>query len=279
MSAAPGESSCFGKQPSDHRRRAQHRQQPFGHDDRLHLFRFGEAGHALRVGLPHRHVPEHAAVLLVSEVEERRRAGVRQADAGGGVVEHDQLVGIRIRQRLEQHAFDHAEDRRIGADANRKREDGYCGEDRQLQESADDVMQAHISIKYGTGRPKFGIVTPWRAWDTWRSAWPRHARTARAIARTGGRRQPGPRSPCCPTSMSSDSPWESGPRIRGGTGAPRTHSRSRSSSASRQAWWPAFARIDSNEFRRGRPAGSRGPHCERRCQRLLFSSRIRSSTR
>ena len=35
-----------------------------------------------------------------------------------------QTAGVAVRQRLEQHAVDDAEDRAVGADAERERDDG-----------------------------------------------------------------------------------------------------------------------------------------------------------
>ena len=58
------------------------------------------------------------------------------AETGGGEPEpfqvlleiarlhHDEAVGVRIRKRREQDRVDHAEDRRVRADAEREREHG-----------------------------------------------------------------------------------------------------------------------------------------------------------
>ena len=101
-------------------------------------------------------------------------------------------------------------------------------------------MQAHISLNTANSRPKFGIVSPWRAWDMSRSAWPRRART-------GEGHRPHWRSAVAWSALSMlpdadvigfslgvryEDPW--------GTAAPPTRSRSRSSSASRLESWPAW---------------------------------------
>src|SRR5262249_39908045 len=75
-----------------------------------------------------------------------RRTGVLQANAGRGLIEHDQLIGLRKRQRLEQYAFDDAEDRRVRTDADRQGEDRDRREPRQLKQSADDVSETHPSL-------------------------------------------------------------------------------------------------------------------------------------
>jgi hypothetical protein len=50
--------------------------------------------------------------------------------------EAHQLIRLRIRQRLEQHRVDHAEDRGVGADAQRERQHGHDGERRAPPEPA-----------------------------------------------------------------------------------------------------------------------------------------------
>ena len=61
------------------------------------------------------------------------------------MVDHDQLVGARIRQRLQQHAFDDAEDCRVRADADRKRQHRNRGKAGKLQQPAQDLTQTHTS--------------------------------------------------------------------------------------------------------------------------------------
>jgi hypothetical protein len=59
------------------------------------------------------------------------------------MIEHDQLIRLRIRQRLQQHAVDDAEDGGVGADADRQGQDGDSGEHRQLDQPPQDVAQTH----------------------------------------------------------------------------------------------------------------------------------------
>ena len=53
----------------------------------------------------------------------------------------DQPLGLVERQRLQQHAVDHAEDRGGGADAERQRQDGRGREGGLLPERARGVAQ------------------------------------------------------------------------------------------------------------------------------------------
>ena len=49
-----------------------------------------------------------------------RELGVLGADAPGGLPDVDQPVFVAIGERPQQHAADHAEDRGVGADAERQ---------------------------------------------------------------------------------------------------------------------------------------------------------------
>ena len=53
----------------------------------------------------------------------------------------DQALGLMERQRLQQHAVHHAEDRRIGADPQREREGGQRREAGLLPQHARGVAQ------------------------------------------------------------------------------------------------------------------------------------------
>ena len=157
-------------------------------------------------------------------------------DAGSRVVQHHQLVRTRIRQRLEQHALDHAENGRIRADADGERETatlvntGSCRSRRRMWWRRISVVktapaaQSSVSCRHGEPGTRRG----------------RHGRGAMygdAIARTGGRwRVVGPVA-CCRTPTSSVSHRGPGMRTRGGTEARRIRSRSLSSPGSRRDCW------------------------------------------
>ena len=54
-----------------------------------------------------------------------------------------ELVGVIEGQRLEQHTLDDAEDRRVGADAERERKHRDEGEQRRTREPAQNTTEAH----------------------------------------------------------------------------------------------------------------------------------------
>src|SRR5206468_2889576 len=61
--------------------------------------------------------------------------------------EGHQPVRFRIRQRLEQHAIDDAEDRRVRPDAEREREHGHGGEAGDFQQLTNGVAKVvHTSV-------------------------------------------------------------------------------------------------------------------------------------
>ena len=108
-----------------------------------HFLGLREAGDAHGAGVPEPDILEGPAFLAIGEILKRRGAGAWQVDAGRGVVERDELVGARIRQRLQEHAFDDAEDRRIGADADRERQHRDARKERHPREAPQDLVQSH----------------------------------------------------------------------------------------------------------------------------------------
>ena len=65
--------------------------------------------------------------------------------------EDDELVGMVERQRPQQHRFDDCEERRVGADAERERQDRRGGESRL--ETKEAQRAANILHKHGEVSP------------------------------------------------------------------------------------------------------------------------------
>jgi hypothetical protein len=57
------------------------------------------------------------------------------------VLDGDQLAGIAIGQRAEQHRVHRAEDRGVGSDSQGEREDDDAGEGRALGQAAEAVAE------------------------------------------------------------------------------------------------------------------------------------------
>ena len=74
---------------------------------------------------------ERFAFVAISEIHAGRRAEpiTNAADSGSPVPDSHQLVGVRVRQRLDRHVVHDSENRGIGSDADGQRADG---ENREL---------------------------------------------------------------------------------------------------------------------------------------------------
>jgi len=75
------------------------------------------------------------------DVEKVRLGQSHRGAARADLAELDDAVGIRVRQRAQEHAVDDAEHRRAGADAERQREDGGRGEPGPLAQDARAVPE------------------------------------------------------------------------------------------------------------------------------------------
>ena len=76
--------------------------------------------------------------LPVEEVGISERSLV---EPGHFFIDGDELAGLRVGQRIEQHAVDYRKERSVGADAERERQNGDGGEGRRLGEQAECVTQ------------------------------------------------------------------------------------------------------------------------------------------
>ncbi len=77
------------------------------------------------------------------------------------VVDVKQRPGIRVRQRPQEHRVHHAEDRRVGADAERERKDGGDGEGRLPEERSRAVFEVLPEGLHATGRVKVRATRIW----------------------------------------------------------------------------------------------------------------------
>src|SRR6185503_2543484 len=70
--------------------------------------------------------------------------------------QHHQLIGLPERKRPQEHRVDDGEDRGVGADAERQREDGHGGETRAREQHADGVAKIAHRLDYGSRRTVMG---------------------------------------------------------------------------------------------------------------------------
>ena len=113
----------FGREPSPHGGvHPQRREGPLGDEHRLDAFGLARSRHADRGTVPHADVFERPRLVTVEEVVRGTHVEQRDIDTAtvGRVPDAHETVGLREGERLEQHTVDHAEDRRVGPDANRE---------------------------------------------------------------------------------------------------------------------------------------------------------------
>ena len=126
--------------PSQQRGDLQCREELAGYPLPLQAHRLVDAG---EVGLPprlHRHGRERAGLLLVVEEPGHRHRRL-EIERGIDVLDGDQLAGVAIRQRPEQHRVHRAEDRGVRPDAQGQRQDDDAGEGRALGQAAEAVAE------------------------------------------------------------------------------------------------------------------------------------------
>ena len=136
-------------QASGEGRHAEDVEEVTGHPGGEHLLRLATAGDGGGSWGERRERAQ--GPVAIAQSDELRPRNRRQRNGGVGVVRVDQLCGVCKRQRLQQNGIDHAEDRRVGTDAQRQREYGGEGEDRLAQEGPDTVANVlgdliHVSL-------------------------------------------------------------------------------------------------------------------------------------
>ncbi len=124
MSGCVGLVILPGKQAAECGLDAEDGQGAVAHIDALNVFRLADAGDAQGVGAVAADVLKRGVLLAVGEVHEGAHVDFRQVHARCGVPDADQLVRLRVVQRLEKHAIDHAEDNGVGADAHGQGDQG-----------------------------------------------------------------------------------------------------------------------------------------------------------
>ncbi len=137
----------------------------------LRLFSRAESREAERKAAGDGHGGERLILFLpIEEIRIGDRAGV---EIGFALVNGDELIGLRIRQRIQQHAVDNGEERGVCADGEGESEDGDGGEGwgfRQHAQSESEVLQhrGHWQPPCGRESRRYAILAAPRLarWDT-----------------------------------------------------------------------------------------------------------------
>ena len=112
----------------------QERQGRVGHGQCLDLLRIPPSRDRHLIGVPGADRLECLLVVAIGEIRGRTLVHGLQVRSGPAMEQAHQSLWIMKGQWLQQHAVDHAENRRRGADPERQRQDGGRGEARLLSE-------------------------------------------------------------------------------------------------------------------------------------------------
>jgi len=103
--------------------------------------RLVEPGHRDVGRAPDADVGQGPTLLTIGEVQCRRLAQQIQVEAWRTVPHRHQALGVRKGQWSEQHAVDHAEDRRVAADPEGEGEGRHDGEYGRTKELAEGLQE------------------------------------------------------------------------------------------------------------------------------------------
>lgn len=102
---------------------------------------FGETGEGETVALIDADVLEAVILFAVDEIIGGRHVEVSDIDARSGVPDADEFGGARIGQRLEENAFEDAEDDGVSADTGSERDERNNREEGRASQAAEYLLQ------------------------------------------------------------------------------------------------------------------------------------------
>ena len=129
---------------------AEYRESAVGDVESGDMLGLADSGDRTGIAVIHSDVLEAGALLSLDEVDERRHVEVAvKADAASGVPEADELLRMRVAERLEQNAIDDPEDYGVGADAYSKRDQRDRGEERTAEKASENMFQVVEGKSHG----------------------------------------------------------------------------------------------------------------------------------
>ncbi len=145
------------------RRLAERLQHAVSNQSSVHFMRLVDAGDIGRARAPHAQRLKRPVLLGEGEIH-----GGREAETSGEVrqprgprsdqMDGYQLLCVRIGQRLEQHAVEHAEDRRVGADSDCQGQDDRGGKPRRFSQSPEYQSQVRPERFHQRKLPHFAAA-------------------------------------------------------------------------------------------------------------------------
>jgi hypothetical protein len=139
-----------GEAAAEVRVHAQQAERPVGDEQRIDAFGLSAAGHRYGRVVPEPDVLERASFLAIHQIGRRRLIHDRESHPRGRVPHADQRVRVGKRQRLQEHAANHAENRGVRADAERERNHGDEGERRRGGEAPHDAAEPSWEDLHGS---------------------------------------------------------------------------------------------------------------------------------
>jgi hypothetical protein len=130
-----------GEQSAEDGGNAEKRESAVGDVKGVDLFRLGAASDANGIAIVNTDVLKGAILFAIDEVIGGSDVEILDVDAGGGEPDADKLVRTRIGKRLEENAFENAEDDGVATDAGGERDESNDGEKRGTPETAKDLFQ------------------------------------------------------------------------------------------------------------------------------------------
>lgn len=120
---------------------AEQGQGPIGHVQRLHLFRFGDAGDAEGFAVIGTDVDEAFVLLAKDKVSGGGDVEGQDVESWRFLPDADEFLGVRIRQRFEEHALENAENYGVASYACGKGDQRDGGEHRGAAQPAEDLLE------------------------------------------------------------------------------------------------------------------------------------------
>ena len=102
---------------------------------------FPRTGHVHRIAVVGADILKRGVLLAIDKVDGGRHIQFCEANARRGVPHADQLLGMGVGKRLQEHALDYAENDRVCAHTDGESNEGNGGKQRRPAEPAQDLLE------------------------------------------------------------------------------------------------------------------------------------------
>ena len=123
----------------------------------MNELRLAGARDAERISIICADILESGALFAIDKINRRRHVQVFDVDARRGMPHTDQPVGLGVWQRLQQHAFQDAEDHNVRANPRGERNQRDGGKHRRAAEPAQNLPKLIGERSHDSGPPHWGV--------------------------------------------------------------------------------------------------------------------------